>query len=480
MKNNKGYTLVELLVTLAVFAIIMAEIGSMMMNSSKLYRNGTYEVELQTEAQQIVQQMEELLVDVTCSVSVDYQVSLSSDFITISNNSHGLAGDGDSTVYYITVDKDPDLGYGTMYFSKTSSVPGETPVSNIPMAEYVQSISLNMESYTSDVVTLNVSMNNGRYGYQASQDIYLRNGVGSGGGGSYNNSAAYDVELVVLRYKEYDLDSVIVGRPGETFTYEWDAAMDSSKLSAAQNQYVLSGDTLKLSHTMNRKQNWYRENVGPYTVIARGDQGSVLRISVRTDKVGYGSDDHAVYYQNVASSFATMSPVPVYGIDVTEADHIDVEMVYDNGTDTQEVLIWRDDNPVPGMNAGTNGDGHPLIQNVGATYYFVSEGPGARIEMSFQQLYFDKNGNDNTIEVTSSLLQDNQIIAHNANGLPGYYEYIRVSGKTVSFQVTLDYGGDEMEFKIHMMPVPCSGYPPMDANSVPDEVAERFWTAVGF
>lgn len=468
MKNNKGYTLVELLVTLAVFAIIMAEVGSMMMNSSRLYRNGTYEVELQTEAQQIVQQMEELLIDVTCSVSVDYQPTLSSDFITISNNSHGLDGDGDSTIYYITVDKDPDLGYGTLYFSKTSSVPGETPVTNIQMAEYVQSISLNMEAYTSDVVTLNVSMNNGRYGYQASQDIYLRNGVGSGGGGSYNNSAAYDVELVVLRYREYDLDDVVVGKPGEHFNYEWDNTMESRKLADAQAYYNLSGDTLKLSSPMNQKINWHKE-LGPYTVMARGDQGSVLKISVRTDKVGYGSDDHAIFYPNALGSHGSvrrMTPVPVYGIDVTAADHITVEIVYDNGTDVVEELIYEDDSVI--------------TSSPQPTYYFVSGPPGARIEMRISGVDFNKNAEDNTIEVISELLADDQIINYSTGGLPGYYEYVRLSGKTVLFKVTLSYGSDQQEFKIHMLPAPNDAYPPLDADSVPEEVGDKFWSAVGF
>lgn len=463
MKNNKGYTLVELLVTLAVFAIIMAEIGNLIMNSSKLYRNGTYEVELQTEAQQIVQQMEELLIDVNQSVSVNYEPSLSADVITISNN---------DVTYYFVLDMDhPELGYGTLYYNR-ANVDGSSYALHVPMAEYVQSISLNMENYTSDVVTLNVSMNNGRYGYQASQDIYLRNRVGSGGGGGYNNSSEYDTELVVLRYKTYDLDDVVAGlgaRPGETFTYAWDTS-DASKLAKATTEYVLSGDTLKLSPAMNNKPNWDKEP-GPYKLIATGNMGSSFKIRIRTDKVGYGNDDHAVYYQNVASTFLTMTPVPVYGINVSAADHIVVQLVYDNGTNDVYTEVFR--------------DGTQIQANPQATYYFVSEGPGARVEMSFQGVNFNRNENDNTIEVISEYMQDNQIINHNANGLPGYYEYIRVSEETVRFRVTLSYGSDNEVINIHMLPAPVSnsyggGYPSLNADSVPPEVSEKFWNAVGF
>ncbi len=448
MKNNKGYTLVELLVTLAVFAIIMAEVGSMMMNSSKLYRNGTYEVELQTEAQQIVQQMEELLIDVNGSVSTNYQPALSSDFITISNN---------DAVYNFELVMDPTLGYGTLYFNKTLS-DNTVVASDVPMAEYVQSISLNMDQYTTaDVVTLNVSMNNGRYGYQASQDIYLRNGVGTGRGGGYNDDAEYKAELVVLRYKEYDLDDIVVGKPGETFTYRWDDS-DPQKLSDAQTDYWLVGDTLQLSSTNNQEIKWNTE-FGPYKLIATGDAGSVINIRIRTDKVGYGSNNHAIYFQNVSSTFDTMTPVPVYGIDVSAADDMTVKMVYDDGSGLIEVPIMDGDDPV-------------------ATYYFFSEAPGARIEMKFTDVSFAGNANDNTIEVTSWYMLDNQIINHNAGGLPGYYEYLRVSGKTIKFVVTLTYpGGDEKEIDIHMMPAPNDSYPPM--NSVDSAVENAFWEAVG-
>lgn len=465
MKNNKGYTLVELLVTLAVFAIIMAEVGNMIMNSSRLYRNGTYEVELQTEAQQIVQQMEELLIDVNHSVSTVYYESLSSDFITISNNTAGMAGGGDYTIYNFTLDRDPVRGYGTLYFSKTSS-DGSDPVTAIPMAEYVQSISLDMDGYASDVVTLNVSMNNGRYGYQASQDIYLRNSVGSGGGGSYNNSAEYQAELVVLRYRVYDLDDVVagLGKDGESFTYAWDAS-DTSMLSRAAMAYILTGNKLKHTSSYNNKSYW-NTAVADCKLIATGDMGSKLNIRVRTDKVGYGSNDHAVVYQNVDSNYPTMTPVPVYGIDVSAADHITVEMLYNDGSGMVDPIpvIQNDDTVI---------DGNPQ-----ATYYFPSEAAGARLEMKFSGMEFGRNENDNTIEVTSSYMNE-QIISHSdGTYLPAYYDYIKHSGETIRFRVSLDYGGDIEEIVIHTMPVPTNDYPSL--NEVDADVANKFWQAVGF
>ena len=65
MRNNKGYTLVELLVAVAILLIVMAEVGALMFNSQSLYKNGFYEVQVQEESQQVIQQVEDLLMNAT-------------------------------------------------------------------------------------------------------------------------------------------------------------------------------------------------------------------------------------------------------------------------------------------------------------------------------------------------------------------------------------------------------------------------------
>ena len=69
LRNEKGFTLVELLVSMCILAIVMTELMALMFNSSKLYKNASFEVSLQSEAQQIIQQFEELAIDADTSVS---------------------------------------------------------------------------------------------------------------------------------------------------------------------------------------------------------------------------------------------------------------------------------------------------------------------------------------------------------------------------------------------------------------------------
>lgn len=63
MKTNKGYSLAELLVSIAIFSVVMVSIITVMRNVSVSYRNENAEVTLQENSQMLLAQMEELLVD---------------------------------------------------------------------------------------------------------------------------------------------------------------------------------------------------------------------------------------------------------------------------------------------------------------------------------------------------------------------------------------------------------------------------------
>lgn len=452
MRNNKGYTLVELLVTLAVFAIIMGEIGSMMLNSSKLYRNGTYEVELQTEAQQIVQQMEEFLIDVNHSVSTNYDVSVSSDIITISNN---------DAIYQFELQMEPDRNYGTLYYNK-ESLDGGADVSDVPMAEYVQSISLDMASYTSDVVTLNVSMNNGRYGYQASQDIYLRNSVGSGGGGGSHVNSSFNEELDVLRYKEYPLDNLFKTDDGEELTFEWDTSIPNNASNAVL-KYTLLNDVLYATPGLNHQVG---AEPGPYVLLGKDSHGTVrFTIKVSSQAINNGP---TVILQQTYSSYTTMTPALVNGINIAadEITSIKIEAVYkENDTaDFQRQNLETD---------GTNNLVHVEYSPAGAP-------SGGRVILEMQEVCFKANENDNSMEVSSLRLTRNAVsLPINANDAYNYY--IEHVGKPLYYEMTVKYNGgiENNNGQTLTMQMYLYGAPSGDINVMSDDAASAFWSAVG-
>ena len=63
MKNNKAYTLVELLLAIAIFSIVMVSIVALMRSTSVSFRNESMEVDLEKNSQILVNQVEEMLVD---------------------------------------------------------------------------------------------------------------------------------------------------------------------------------------------------------------------------------------------------------------------------------------------------------------------------------------------------------------------------------------------------------------------------------
>ncbi len=190
--NNKGYSLVELLLAIFILALVMAGVVSIMRATSVSYRNGNFEVNVQTEAQIVANQIEELLVDADTSVSYNS----SNGIYTIVNHgvTHQLKYDSsESTIQYKS-------GSGSWSL----------------MAEYVDGFSIDgISTNTSDVacdnkVTVNVTMNNQGYKYTAMKDVYYRNAIEntsvqllSGTGAS--TSASSSEKVIYVDVKRYDI-----------------------------------------------------------------------------------------------------------------------------------------------------------------------------------------------------------------------------------------------------------------------------------
>ncbi len=79
--NNKGVSLVELIVTIAIMSIVGGVITAFVVVSQRNYNSGSAETDLQYEAQLVVNQMQDLLMDTSKGVSYSYQSGGSSQYI---------------------------------------------------------------------------------------------------------------------------------------------------------------------------------------------------------------------------------------------------------------------------------------------------------------------------------------------------------------------------------------------------------------
>ncbi len=331
MKSNKGYTLVELIVAVAVLILVMAEVGALMVNSQKLYRNGYYEVNLQENSQQVVQTVQDLLMNanVVNSLSTTTATSLGgikSDIISFQTEERRKSGDtylpGTITVSY-KIGRRTDLVPGTV--AKTGRAGEYTDLVLVRddgtetislIAEGVQSIYLtknnDIESTangdmfnvkTADVCSIAMNMANESYRYSSSGEVYLRNKIGTGGdpmpdGGS---GSAADVDITVLRIHEYDLKDFIPSEFTAGFAF---------KNSADGAYYELDTSTGIFSCKGNLNADWSAEK--ECDLIASSASNETYKIHITTPKVNDGN--HMPIYTWSNTTAGMINAIPVNGI----------------------------------------------------------------------------------------------------------------------------------------------------------------------
>ena len=72
--KNKGYTLVELILSIAVFGIVMVGIASIMSSTMKAYSNANIDIAVQEDCQMAANQIEELICDAKSITAYDPSV----------------------------------------------------------------------------------------------------------------------------------------------------------------------------------------------------------------------------------------------------------------------------------------------------------------------------------------------------------------------------------------------------------------------
>jgi prepilin-type N-terminal cleavage/methylation domain-containing protein len=347
MKKNKGFSLFEMLVAIAVLAIVMSEVASILSSSQKLYSNGVYEVQLQENAQQVVQLVQDLLCEATTDIPVpeDKQTDpdhpdesdpdhILSQIITIKTEERHPDGSGgyttaiDKVVYRIgrgddlgvadnVVHGDHSLGtdYTTLYLIKTINDVDSDP---IPIAENVRGIKLQVVDYdydgtptptlpnfeTADLLTLSVKMRGEKYSYSMSSEVYLRNQPGTKP--QFKDlppvPTGSDVTINVLRYKTYDLCEYV---PDGYEYFEWaDESADKG------TKYSLTGDGKHNLATSGLNSSW--SSVGSGLIFASqtdGDFSDPIKISIHTDAVNNGVSMPLVVYDNCSDKCVSVLPV---------------------------------------------------------------------------------------------------------------------------------------------------------------------------
>lgn len=175
MKNNKGFTLVELVIAVAIFSVVSTVVLGFTVTATNTYKGISTEVGLQFESQMMMGQLEEYMMD--CNGGISFK----DNTIAIVNREK----DNQITAHYFRLDKEKkELWYSTSNVTKDigGTIHYETPTTGLK--EYLAASSVsdfgvvlktNLQEYTTAKVTL--SFEKGSRTYRGEQSIFMRNKV---------------------------------------------------------------------------------------------------------------------------------------------------------------------------------------------------------------------------------------------------------------------------------------------------------------
>lgn len=253
MKNFKGYSLIELLISVALFGIVMISITSILASSSNAYKNETFEIKMQEDSSLVLAQLDELLIEAT-------------SFSIPSGNNYTIVNNG--TTYNINYD------------GNNLSINGEV------ISDCVSDFSIGGWSTTTtsancdNSVLVKLDLKKDDYTYKSEKQIYLRNNLEnpkvhvltSVTGTTTTTTTTSEPVLEVKRYavinlKElYNKDSWSFG--GSSGLYAYFTFCDASgNDSTTATNYIKLKDTVNTSYSSEvKKTDNIKISSGSFTV----------------------------------------------------------------------------------------------------------------------------------------------------------------------------------------------------------------------
>lgn len=196
-RENKGFSLIELIVVIAIFSIIGVAVGGFLLTASRSYAVSANELDIQEEAQLVANQVQEMIMDTSYGIAYQF-VGLDDEgnnLIKYMENDAAVLPEG-STIsqkdlyiygkdhyYHIFWNKDTSQMY-LEEFEKNADddyvlVEG-MPASGVLFGEYISNFQVDLSKVASDrMVSFNITFkkNGSDRDYMVARTISLRNNV---------------------------------------------------------------------------------------------------------------------------------------------------------------------------------------------------------------------------------------------------------------------------------------------------------------
>lgn len=250
-KDQRGFTIVELLIAIAILAIVVAAVCGFILVGSRSYASANSDISVQQEAQLALNQMSDVLIDTTRSVNYAGYDASGKPVLALKDSEFGFEPVGKSLIMYngIPVETTPvggtptttiEPGNGnkhyhfywnkdeeTLYYAEIDVLPDDIDAENhvkarfpafgdpgwVVLAEHVTKFEVDLTQVEEKrVVQLELTFVNGKREYNTSNNVTIRNKVG-----------VNDAEIGPLdRSKSLSLllkESLVILEPGETYHF---------------------------------------------------------------------------------------------------------------------------------------------------------------------------------------------------------------------------------------------------------------------
>lgn len=310
MKNNKGYSLVELLVALAIFSLVMLGITTLMSTTASSYKSGLEEAVVQEEAQIAANQISDYLMDATSIISSSNPYKFEY-YKTNADNSRTLS------TFSLIYDSDEEK----VYLNDVTHVLAEN-VTNFD----IDGLSVGLGEDNCADVTLGIEK--GGASYESTKRVFFRNNledpnykdilhVGSQDTGSTDE---YKAEVEIRRYEEFNASAdynIVEGAALNAAANNYYQLVESANpMISGKKQYVVKLKTINNFDFSVPKSS-------KCELTGKDSYGTDIKILLFTEKVQIGSADESenivvINYDNQTNmGFGTY--IDVKGINVNEA-----------------------------------------------------------------------------------------------------------------------------------------------------------------
>lgn len=205
-KNQKGFTLVELIIAVAILAIVTLAVCGFIVVGSRSYTSANTDIMLQQEAQLALNQISDVIIDTTDSISYNVGVQgeelqpvlkdseyagEATDKSLVVVNRKDDTSNNDNASYWFYWSKD----YEKIFFGEIEGIDAATtdaeiqnrfdnaldsldPDSAAVLAEHVTNLSIDISQFEENrVVMISMSLENGNRTYSTSNNVTVRNRI---------------------------------------------------------------------------------------------------------------------------------------------------------------------------------------------------------------------------------------------------------------------------------------------------------------